>query len=198
MHDAYRACFFAPCPVVFGQQLRPYQLGHAALLDALESPLVGHKGAVTLDAVALVVWVCSRDASKRMEQLRDPGSIGAQIKPLLASLKKMTRREIADAALVVSAYIGEHCKAPPRWSKGGENSLRVPWQFALLYRATKGNTSPEAIAAAWDTPLPYVTTMAACAGADAGDDSLVSEDEQEIIDKARAEQAAKEASNGKG
>jgi hypothetical protein len=111
MHPVFASAAIARPPRVLLFQLLPMQLGHALLLEALESPyMVG--GPCGRPDVALAAWICSRPATVAMDGIQD-GKPSPLLMRAVARACRGADWAAADGALV--SYIETHMRHPRRW-----------------------------------------------------------------------------------
>lgn len=185
MQDAYRAVWFAACPRVIGRTLLPFQVGHAAALDALGSPYICG-GVPTFEDAVVAVWVCSRPSSSIVGA--DLDVVARECVRWGRAHRRMTDADKAQTVEAIARYVAQHALAPERWDRpGARKPLRVPWQFAIWHRLCGGEYTRQRMADAWDTPLAIGSAALNCDAAANGDDLLMSDDERDLLDKVRGD-----------
>ena len=172
MHPAFASYFLRECPKVCGWQLRPLQLGHVTLLDAVGSPFMSGGVPTAADVVAMA-WACSRAATVAMRTRRrwwDRPKMGDGVEKNAERLRE---------------YVSFHMQSPRRWPSANSKPSRVPWQFAVAHRLCGGDWSK--IDAAWNTPMLEATARAFTEADANGDESIRTEaDELGLIEARKA------------
>ena len=185
MHSAYQKAFVLGPHRVMGFNLLPFSIGHAYLLDVLDCPWE-RPGEMTLADLAIAVRICAKDwaGGRRLIFRGGKGRWGLRALP---SLLRGWPRE----ALKFAEYVNECCEVPGRWeqSSGGsfENKLRMPWQLGI-FRRLSAALPPSCWAEIWD--LPICTAFVVDAAANVTDSSLMSEEEEAVIEQLEMMDAA--------
>ena len=196
MQDAYAAIVLAESPVILGRRLLPFSLGHHFALRALGSPFVTG-GKIEASDTVLAVWVCSHSWQALCDKLRmHRGDIEKECKTWGRRASK-DGMDVAAASTALAGYIAAHTNAPKRWSKGDASGPRVPWELAVFWKLCSGDLSTSHRRDLWDMPVPEAIAYVSAASYAAGDDSLVSEEEDEAARKLR-EKASHGASGNTG
>lgn len=172
MHPAFASVFLRECPRVCGWRLKPLQLGHVALLDAVGSPFMSGEPASYADVVA-AAWACSRNATDAMRGRRRWWNVPAMGEGL-EHHENMLRE-----------YFAHHLQAPSRWPSKDAKPCRVPWQFGMANRLCAGDWSK--IDEAWNTPILEATARIFTEDAANGDETIKTEDDELGIIRARRE-----------
>lgn len=181
MQDAYAATVLAETPTILGKRLAPFSLGHAHILEAVNSPFMGNES-VELSDLVLAVTICHKRAF-------GPDRLALQLDEKLERECKRWGKQQANANFSEEVqrfrhYVRAHTNAPQRWNKG-ESVMRIPWTLALFHSITGGHITEASEAFAWNMPLPFAIAYNAAKMAATGDDSLKSDEEINAAAKLR-------------
>ena len=198
----YVQAFFPPPAVVLNRRLRAFSLGHSFILDALGNPFEAG-GKHTAADLAQFVWVCSRPFSEAVNALSSATSGEPESWPPEKAWGEECGESLDFAAESDKAidYQAAALAVPKRWrdiGAGKSSGPKVPWQLAV-FQTIRGESAitPEVEAAIWDMPIGRATSYAAAAAWASGDDSLMSEAEEEGLRVLQElEQAEGSGSNG--
>ena len=173
MYECYKNALLTRCPMVLGRHLVPFSLGHAAVLTALESPVIDCKPVTTDDAI-VGIYVCSMPYQHALDKISD-GSFAAECKQWGEAVFGDDKQPEFDKFF---QYIEWHTKAPPRYefiSKGGKvikpEPGAVPWFFSVAWALM--DRMPEA--RAWNMSLPLALSYYAAHCQFNGDEFLIPE-----------------------
>jgi hypothetical protein len=182
MHPVFALAAIVPDTRVLLWKLKPFQLGHAYLLDALESPyMVG--GDVEKPDLALAAWICSQDSTQAMAGIR----AGRPHAIVMQTVARATRRaNWIKADRVFTQYIERGMRHPRRWGSSFSAGPRAAWQWIAAVRLTGGD--PCKLSKVWDMPMLDVTCYLTSKDASEGDDSIVSEYEEQAAEQLKAAQ----------
>jgi hypothetical protein len=190
MQQVYLNALWLKPPRVFGRQMLPLTLGHAYLLEAIESPCVMDAGLSTRQDCIAAAYLCSHPWRRACRLI--PGIAAGRRKWRLVFWGGLNRRADWDRQCSrFMEYVRAYTVVPARNQKTEKRdaSPRVPWPLAVAYAAGARSFSDPL----WDLPIPEVFAFHAAACAYAGDKSLKSE--YELALDARF---AEEAANGEG
>ena len=165
--------------MVGGAHLRPMTLGHVATLRNLRNKyLLG--GVPTFMDLAVGVAVCKLSWPELREWL-----VGDDMRELKTWSRK-THKNWQKHGDAFSAWVGDNMTGPARWvEEGGKyKQLKAPWEWHLARILCKdwGMTFDQA----WDTPVARARCCWDVTAEAHGDESLVSESEEEKIERAKA------------
>lgn len=194
MQDAYAATVLAETPTILGKRLAPFSLGHAHILEAINSPFMGN-GLAELSDLVLAVTICHKRAF-------GPDRFALQLDEKLERECKRWGKQQANANFAEEVqrfrhYIRAHTNAPQRWNKG-ESVMRIPWTLALFHSITNGIINEASELFAWNMPLPFAIAYNAAKMAATGDDSLKSDEEINAAAKLRQMEKENGASSNTG
>lgn len=165
-------------PKIYGKRLRPLQIGHLAALECVGNPLaVG--GDVEAADVMQAVWLCAMPAHKALAAIDN-----ARTQNRLLWFSSFNRsKDHAEAKEELLAYWGYYVTSPKRWKDGNAHELRAPVSW-LLYWRLAGKRMPAGKEARdlWNTPVNAACCWVAVSHATEGDESLISEDEAEVME----------------
>jgi len=152
---------------VLRKKLRDFSLGHAYLLEALESPfMVG--GKVGLGDLAVAVLICSKSFQDARRFLMLPPPLLVKKAERFGWRCRLFGVKLDDEMEGFKEYITAYTETPDAFTKEGEKvrgssvplSVRIAWQ--LMDRMTEEE--------AWNCPmsraLTYFTSEAECKGQD--------------------------------
>jgi hypothetical protein len=130
--DSFYRAFFAMDHRILGKRIRPYCLGHALVLEAINSPFVSTNGndEITPEDCLIAIKVLGM-AHPFAPNLKP--SFWDRIKTFRLGRNKLKFRQ---TAMLITAHIAEHRSAPKFWkpiereNKGG--GLTAPWLLSLL------------------------------------------------------------------
>jgi len=166
-------------PRIYGKRLKPLQIGHLAALECVGNPLAVGGVAETAD-ILQAVWLCSMPAHKALAAIDDARTERKLF--WFASLNKT--HDHAEARAEMLAYWGYYVTSPKRWKDGKTHELRAPVSWLMFWRlAGKRLPADKEARAIWNTPVNEACCWIAVGHATEGDDSLVSEDEAEVIEE---------------
>lgn len=194
MQDAYAATVLAETPTILGKRLAPFSLGHAHILEAVNSPFLCG-GAFELSDLVMAVTICHKRAF-------GPDRFALQLDEKLERECKRWGKQQANANFAEEVerfrhYVRAHTNAPQRWNKG-ESVMRIPWTLALFHSITGGIINEASELFAWNMPLPFAIAYNAAKMAATGDDSLKSDEEINAAAKLRQMEKENGASSNTG
>lgn len=177
MHPVFAAAAIFGPPRVLIYKLKPFQLGHALLLDALQSPYMAG-GDVEKADLALAAWICSQDATSARDAIQTGGP-GVFFCHVVARACKRINWQLHEERF--TQYFERNMQAPRRWGATLGSGPRASWQWMAAVRLCAGDFTK--LEQAWNTPLLSVTCFNTAQDALNGDDSIVSEAEEEASEQ---------------
>jgi hypothetical protein len=181
----FLSAVYAIPPIVLGKQLKPFCCGHAQSLYAIQSPfMIG--GQITKAELLTAVWLCSMSSedgrTKLLSSWKDVEEEAFQWG------KSIVDWDIKLESEKFEEYLNEYIKSPATWKKADHREAKSPWSLRviiILMRELKMSRTE-----AEDMPLPMALWYIATINDLNGDNSLISESEQERLRLAK-EMAAK-------
>jgi hypothetical protein len=177
MLPAYKAAFEQTPPTVLRRGLLPFTLGHAFLLDAGENSFaVDSEKPPVLEDLFPAVTLCTmgfREGIRFLLGTAEDAGWGASCAGL----------DMVAEATAFRAYVRASLTIPKRKQTGPGSKCRAPWQLQLAAGLCDGGPlTTAAFNAAMDTPLSEAFIMLAARQAFQGDESLIGEDESNILE----------------
>jgi hypothetical protein len=168
--DFYDALLAEPATVL-GRRLRPLCVGHVALLEAIESPVISGKPCYLADLL-IAVGICERTFAEGREWL---GTLNSQARFFKKWGKKVSPLSYQEAMRLFDDYLASGHKTPPLKHESAmpskfPNTLCLVAGLMRYCRFTEDQ--------AWNTPFALASWyILSAAGAD---DSIQSEAEQKV------------------
>lgn len=186
MQQVYINALWLRPPTVFGRRLRPLSLGHAYLLEAIESPCIMSPHLASRHDVLAAVWICAQPWRRARCSLR--GVIAGRGRWRFVLWGAIRRHADWDTEVRrFIEYVQSYTTTPARnrSTDKRDGSTRVPWPLAVAYAAGARSFDHQV----WDLPLPEVFAYHAAGCAYAGDKTLKTDYELEL-DRQFAEEDA--------
>jgi hypothetical protein len=182
---SYAASIVPDRAFVLGHRLEPFTLGHAHLLDLVQSPFL-RGGAPALGDLVLAVELCRISWEKARELLQYPG-LAKRVEKIG---KRICRRRLgyeSDDFSEFVAYLSEATNGPGFWVKSEENQKKTsgsPWLQSLKSTLLRGGRT---YAETMNTPLREALWDFAAYWEQEGSLEIQSETEQAILEAAKAQ-----------
>lgn len=178
MQDVFKAAILPDGPDVLRVRLRPLSLAHVYILMSVDNPFaIG--GSPHLGHLAFAVQICTRTFDENQEWFRSP-SLVSDVEKWAEKCRDLDFPQERDK---FEAYMKASTLLPQRWKKKDKIGAAVkhPWPLVIAVAMFKhvGETR------AWDMPLPLAMSYWSALGELNGDDSLMTEQEQAIIESAK-------------
>jgi hypothetical protein len=143
-HRFYDSLLLSP-PRILGEGLRPFSIGHHAILTTIGSPYI-HGGSITLPDTLLAIGICQRNFVAARDFLLNPR---ARARAARKFWKRMCRRKVSHEiiARLLADYIGAYCAVPEVWKKNGTGTDKLPLHLALI------EATGIPVNQAWDFPF---------------------------------------------
>ena len=131
-----------------------------------------------MDEFVFAVWICAQPFADAVEKINDR----SVVKDCYRWGRKARKMDFKEHLEVFDEYIANHSDCPPRWDMPGKQSSgpRVPWQLAMVWNMCSGQVDESL----WDMSLGRAIAYSSARASALGDDSLISDAEQEIINGA--------------
>lgn len=181
----YSAAIVPQRSFVLGHRLEPFTLGHAHLLDLVESPFL-RGGSPSLGDLVLAVELCRVPWEKAKELLQYPG-LAKRVEKIG---KRICRRQLgyeADDITEFVAYLSEATNGPGFWVKNQDQPQRTtgtPWLQSLKGTLLRGGRT---YAETMNTPLQEALWDFAAYWEQEGALEIQSEAERQILEAAKAQ-----------
>lgn len=166
-------------PVILGRRLKPFSLGHYAVLMAIESPL--RQGPVqTRDpsALAVAAWICSMDATEVAGV--DPAAAQALFEDWARDQAATADWKAQERALIT--YIGEQSRYPEMFTPEGGRNYSSPVPVFAHIHATLVLDGHQDWRVAWNMPIAQAISLYVQLAERRGAE-LVSESDQREIER---------------
>lgn len=198
MQKFYADAFFHRPPIVMGLQLQPLSLGHALILYTVASPCIllpADRPPLNFDQALPGIWICSKpwtDVRLSMVSGTWKEELGNWAKTLKEPLsaaeidgpekwKGGALESLVNDLQLFEKYLSVYVQIPPSGEVMKDGKLvegrpcHVPWPLSVTWRLMERMEKETVLA----LPLPEAFAWHACARDAAGDESLLSEDEDE-------------------
>jgi hypothetical protein len=172
MQTVFKNAIYHREPTVLRRRLLPLCLGHVYALMAAESPYVcgGNKSIVDL---AVAVMVCSRTWEAGQEWFRAPG-INRKCRAWGRTCRKLSF--VAEHQRFTE-YLDTYTQFPERRADPTAKPARHPWPLLLATQLTAAVGESRA----WNMPLPLAVSYWSANAELAGDDTLVSVSDDDLL-----------------
>jgi len=179
MDDTYIISVLASPPKILGQTLKPLSLGHIWLLSAIRSPFI-YGGDASTDDLLTALSICSKTFEEAKQYSLAPSE--EDVEWAMHVGEYATSEALAEAVENYREYFTGYNTTPERFEKTTpeETSKRkTPWflYMGVVLMKELNISNP------WDIPLVEASSYYAVLCDINGDESLVSEEEKEILDK---------------
>ena len=177
-------------PRILGRQLRPLSLGHVYILRKLDNPYIVVQGRKTTQAFLAALMICGQTMQQNRDWLASMETGWGQRKlKWWAWWINHWRQWFVVASLNFEQYLSDYTETPEHWEEVGDSGnpthkgLRAPWEFHVhRILCQVYHMHPDE---AWDCSLNLARAYFDCWAESNGDDSLVTEREQELIELVR-------------
>lgn len=171
----FRHAIYAPTPKVLTKQLKPLSCGHVFILQASQSPYY-YGGQKNLNDLVFAVQISSMTFEDAQAAFDVDHVAGAR--QWKRDCKKL---DFAKEAAIFETYWADHVVFPEREIQNNQRRSLHPW--ALLVAVKLMPLVGES--RAWNMPLPMALSLSSALGELNGDDSVISEENWELIDRAK-------------
>lgn len=184
MQEVFKNAILPLEPDVLGVRLLPLSLGHVYILMAVDSPFaVG--GKPHLGNLSFAVQVCSRTFEDAQKWLHSETLI-ADVAKWGKSCRKM---DFGAESKKFEEYIAQSTQMPERLSSspGGGKGVKHPWPLIIAVSLFKHIGESRS----WNMPMGMAVAYWSALAETQGDDSLCDDTYYEMVERAKAEAAAR-------
>lgn len=114
----------------FSLAMKPLQLGHLFLLEAIGSPILVSPDTLELADILLAVWICSNSWAESRNSLKSK-TLAEMIYEWGKEWGESKPESVEAESKAFFNYLQHYMKAPPRWEAAGERNRKARGNCSL-------------------------------------------------------------------